>query len=220
MKFVLFLAIVAFAPVPAQLGSPCPPQSSIIPCRCSRDGQDTIMACAYHDPSILKLAFQEISSLGLIVDFFNISSTRLSAIESNFFLDMTVRDVLLYGSRWNIIADDAFSKQENSLARVAIQESLLTSVPVRALSILRDLEYLQMVHSEVTGIETNAFATMQSANRLRTLDLSENYIKTIGTGAFSKLVALRELYLQGNRIRSVPYGSIPTSNKIKHLDIR
>ncbi|KAG1661067.1 Slit 3 protein [Nymphon striatum] len=143
----------------------------------------------------------------------------LRNVTSKFFENMLVRDALLYGRRWSEISDDAFVNQENSLSKLTIEESLLRSVPLKALSILQNLEYFAMVHSEVSKIGANAFDSLKSVDVLKTLNLENNYIQTIGTGAFAKLSALRTLILSGNEITTIPSSTLPPNNLIKVFDV-
>lgn len=219
-KYLAYTLVLVSLIAPVQLGSPCPSPTDIIPCKCNKDKQDTVVQCNYHDQSILNSAFKKMSQLDMIVDSIYLVSSRLNFVNTSFFQDMTVRAVTFDGKRWTSIEDYAFEGQENSMESLVILESQLTEIPINSINILHHLRTFQMVSSEVSKIPENAFENFLSAKVLRTLNLQDNYINAIGKGAFDTLVELKRLDLSGNRIRSLPAGILPPNNKLENFSVR
>ncbi|CAM1298156.1 Uncharacterised protein g2038 [Pycnogonum litorale] len=217
--FALLIGI-AYLASPVELGSPCPPASDIVPCKCAKSGADTAIDCYYHDKEILETPIDEMSSLRMIIDNYKISSTRLETVGDNYFKDVMVRRVEFSCDRMRNVTEKAFDGQQRSLSEVVINKSQLTRLPVDALNLLEDLELFTMTNSELNEIEANAFDKAKSASVLHTLILSHNYIEDIGDKAFAKLTALKRLDLSGNYISKMASETLPgPSNGMALLDI-
>ena len=96
--------------------------------------------------------------------------------------------------------DDLTFQGLTNLVELDLNDNMLTSVPVPALSELPALMRLSMARNPIRRISSGSFRTLRY---LTTLELSQCQIETVEAGAFEGLKALEWLKLDGNSLASL-----------------
>lgn len=107
----------------------------------------------------------------------------------------------IYLNRCGLVSleDEAFYQVSN-LIELDLSNNFLTSVPSKALENCPILRKLNFAHNPIRELLNNTFAKF---SHLQTIDLSDNNIHAIEVNAFQGLKSLKQLYLNGNKLRFV-----------------
>lgn len=119
-----------------------------------------------------------------------------------------VEDSQEFKTSW---ADGSTAKAHNSTGEPAVFTSHLGE--------LKLLWHLDLSRNEITGLAQNAFPN--GLTKLRSVDLSKNYISQIEKGSFVSLVSLTSLSLSYNKLQSMNREMFSDPEmKLEKLDIR
>ena len=153
--------------------------------------------------------------LYLAASGFDLSSTGLpSGALAN--LNQLER-LLLSNNKLQSLSDNALSGQVDALKELILDGNKFTSIPTSALVLLQAMDTLSMVsNTPLKSITNNAFL----GTNLRLIDLSQNGLTTINTGAFSGLEGILEaLEMRSCQIQDHMLTPIQGLTTLKHLDL-
>jgi len=107
----------------------------------------------------------------------------------------------IYLNRCGLVSlDDEAFYQVSNLIELDLSNNFLTSVPSKALEYCPIIRKLNFAHNQIRELVNNTFAKFI---HLQTIDLSDNNIEFIDVNAFQGLKSLKQLYLNGNKLRYV-----------------
>lgn len=117
----------------------------------------------------------------------------------------------IYLNRCGLVSlDDEAFYQVSNLIELDLSNNFLTSVPTKALEYCPILRKLNFAHNPIRELVNDTFAKFL---HLQTIDLSDDNIESIDVNAFQGLKSLKQLYLNGNRLRFVSNSFILTYSK-------
>ncbi|XP_049539613.1 uncharacterized protein LOC125953853 [Anopheles darlingi] len=147
----------------------------------------------------------------------HISLTNLSIVTSkDFELYPALQTLRLSQNRIARISPGAFFGLGAALQTLDLSSNELELLPKERLQGLRHLELLNISTNSIR--ELDEFA--QDLRRLRILDASTNQLERLQKNTLRHLVALQELYLNGNRLVTVSSEAFRTLRALAVLDLR
>lgn len=156
------------------------------------------------------------SKNNVIYDELVLSDNKIKSLNSNSFSRIKVKKVFLNGNPIESIEPKTFSKLENNLEELWLDSILntyqdyeiepsMTGMP-KAIANLRNLNTLKLKGFYVKNLDSSI---LKRLNRLELLSLKFCSIEKIDSDAFDGLKNnLKELYLDGNLLQSVPTESL------------
>ncbi|CDW53794.1 leucine Rich Repeat family protein [Trichuris trichiura] len=109
---------------------------------------------------------------------------------------------------------------QDTLESLDLNDNDFEAIPVEALRGLKQLRHLSLANNKILFVSSNTFAAFASRDRLRSLDLSGNFIQQLHPMATAALVRLEDLNLQRNNFTDVPLPAIQKHfSTLKNLDL-
>ncbi|XP_014245069.1 lutropin-choriogonadotropic hormone receptor isoform X2 [Cimex lectularius] len=137
-------------------------------------------------------------------------------LESDDMVQMAeLRNLRLDSNKLKAIPSEAFNYLP-SLEALNLGSNLLTTIPLKSFSALSNLLILYVKRNQISSIHDDAFANLTS---LRVLELDDNLLTHIPI-ALTKLTALQELSVSGNKIKYIPSGVLQKSQGLAHLELK
>ncbi|KAM7351165.1 leucine-rich repeat and fibronectin type-III domain-containing protein hattifattener isoform 2-T2 [Cochliomyia hominivorax] len=201
LLMTIFVCCVATTTVEAQ----CPWQREIpdlqTSCICSYNlGRELSVQCDQVNFPTLLEALNKYAKQKPI-DLLYVNNSTVGQLTDGIFINLSLHNVQLSSCKIITISDGAFRGQELVLKNLNLQENLLDEVPIGALSILSNLNLLDLSKNRIVTIPDEAF---KGSSKLSTLKLNDNNV-TLSAGAFRGLEnSLKNLNLKGTRQRRVP----------------
>lgn len=102
------------------------------------------------------------------------------------------------------VTQDAFSRELINLERLDLSQNNMWGLPEGTLCPLHNLVYLNLTENRLRDVKhfrfsaTDSRQTDKCGENIIVMDLSKNRIESLPAGAFSGLVRLEKIYLQGN----------------------
>lgn len=157
----------------------------------------------------------------------SIQRNYINSISINAFV--TLLNLTYIELSYNLLSANVFASQGKlqtieslfqpliNLKELYLNHVELTSIdPWLTGGVSKNLETLELTQNRLTDIPTGAFIKFQ---KLLTLNLQQNEICSISRGAFAGLLNLQELILQGNYISELPVGIFGYLRSLLHLDL-
>lgn len=116
------------------------------------------------------------------------------------------------------ISEDSFLVHCTRMKALDLSNTLLDSIPNKALQEKPYFRYLLMRHTMVSSLDQTDFSGMENTI-LSELDLGYSAIETIGDRTFSDLMDLNRLDLKGNRIFEISNTAFEGLDNIQYLDL-
>ncbi|KFD72722.1 hypothetical protein M514_01849 [Trichuris suis] len=109
---------------------------------------------------------------------------------------------------------------QETLESLDLNDNDFEAIPIAALRGLKQLRHLSLANNKIFSVSSNTFASFASRDRLRSLDLSGNFIQQLHPMATAALARLEDLNLQRNNFMDVPLPAIQKhSSTLKNLDL-
>lgn len=139
-----------------------------------------------------------------------IGNNRLSDISANAFSPLTKLSYLVLKNNPLYKVDNKFVNNRR-MSYVDLTNCKLGTIPKGLPWVLR---YLQLTQNNITYISK---ASLKAYNYVAVVVLDQNKIHSVQPGAFSHMVYLRQLWMNGNKLTSIPE-QLPTGLHFLYLD--
>lgn len=164
---------------------------------------------------LVDIPWEAFHSLGQLTTL-QLDQNEIWKVDATSFQYLTqLRNLRLEGNKLKTIPTEALSSL-SVLEALNLGSNLLTSIPVNAFPELRNLVILLIKRNQIATIHDEAFSNLTS---LRVLELDDNLLPSIPP-ALTKLTALQELSVSGNRIKYIPSGILQQSKGLALLELK
>jgi len=216
LSIILLLTVLSSTSV---ISEPCPPAEDIKPCKCYRSSEGVHVNC--RDLEVSKVEnlteiFQKTLTGKKILDF-EFKRVVLNKISSEFFKGLNIRSLYFVNCNITDFADKeggpSFVGLEDSLKEFEILNSFYYTgdgVP-GTLGHLRKLREIRIIDNYMPHIANGAFGDGSSSVKI--IRLSNNNIKQLGDQVFSKAINVEEIFLEGNKLETLPRSIFPNPAK-------
>lgn len=150
----------------------------------------------------------------IVLDF---ETNEISELFDNSFYGLHLVKLNLKGNLLEALPELTFAGLEESLAEVDLSENKLALFPIVPLIKMENLRSLRLSVNRITSIDQDL--PVQYFMSLIFLDLSSNYLETLGIDYFRYFPILRTLTLYNNFIEVVSRTCFFTLRELQSLDI-
>ncbi|PSN55203.1 hypothetical protein C0J52_00629 [Blattella germanica] len=201
--------------------------STTTPWRCPEITQPPAVSCSCDLPHTLRCtgdhsALQVIAAAlrGLVppaaVSLLDCTVQNVSALSQPLFEGVLLHGLVVSSGEIRHVSETAFSGLAGPLQALGLPNNKLQSVPTGALAALPGLDRLDLSHNY---LETLGPASFKGLFNLTFLELSENRLTALERDAFSTLPKLQTLRLRGNKLSVAAVATLEGMRQLQELDL-
>lgn len=180
---------------------PCPNDYDIFPCTCKNYKNVMDLNCSLAESEDqLDQIFGSIFPFKVFRSFIMNSNGNIKILKSGLFRELSFTEFMITHSALETVEEDALSGSYDTAVHIHMNANNLTQFPFEKLPLFGSLVHLNLGHNKLLE-----FPVLSSAS-LRYLSLGGNLITAVLPDAFTNLVEIEKIEMNGNQMVSVDKG--------------